>query len=154
MYSINRYSIYCTCPGQSYKHLLSANTPTHAAPCHCSDKRQNISSALPCSLYPLALDFTSLSALPRTQTTHNLKRVCTAQTTISSTIYLSHRRIWRFSPLSSPPGRCSGPCGGAEPWGCAAWTSHRPFSLPAPSSGPPAATASPSHPGNAARRVR
>lgn len=132
MHSINSYSIYCTCPGQSF----SVSTPT---------LQREVPKDFLCSLYPLALHFSL---------THIISHTIWSPKYTQTSSYLSHRRRWRFAPLSSPPGRCSGPCEQAEPWGCAAWTSRGPFSPPAPSAGPPAATASPSHPGNAARRVR
>lgn len=71
-----------------------------------------------------------------------------------SITHLSRRRRCGLSPASSPPGRCSGPCAPAEPWGRKAWTCRPPSSRRAPWAAPPAATAWPWRRGTAARRER
>lgn len=71
-----------------------------------------------------------------------------------SITHLSRRRRCGLSPASSPPGRCSGPCAPAEPWGRRAWTCRPPSSRRAPWAAPPAATAWPWRRGTAARRER
>lgn len=135
----------CTCPGQSYKHLFPrkhTHPPTHARThtLRCAGKQ------------PSALVL-SWRAQPKTNK-HTTQEQQQMKQQSESIAHLSRRRRCGLSPASSPPGRCSGPCAPAEPWGCRAWTCRPPSSRRAPWAAPPAATAWPWRRGTAARRER